>query len=447
MYGYRNKYRKRNWPVGIGGAKSTRPTGRPRFFYVYRTTWQPCSPPRRMKCALGVLQPVAYSPGTTDGPVFDALITRCIAAGTELSFRFYPQTDTYLSQAATTVSFVLVVDVAAGSLLRLVAAVGSMTLAGRAQGAPSWNAISATSLNVTASASSSLYVFMNSRLPITAMGLVYGGFEPIFPAAVPAQYTVAAVTTSPLTDYVYYANAVTPIPENWGQAWRSMRAQTYWAQAGPAPYGSVVDAAEDALRVRIIPCQLVPIAFRPYLPNSGVWSLLVTSTIPARAALSIWANNWSDLVAAGPWWTWSAGVYDIPTGTVLTFTGLGGGNVPCASTGTIATGASYDSSAALYALTAYAETEDAPITGTYTTAYYDIIPVGLEVGVAIRECLWPMCASIIVATAACSRRECNPTILAIQANAIPLVRWMVQPIPSSFPLCKATCPYPLTRCC
>ena len=378
--------------------------------------------------------------------MFDGLVTRCIRAGTELSFRFYPQSDTYLSQLATTVSFIVVVDLAAGSLVRLVAAattLSSMTLAGRARGAPSWNAISATSLAVTAASNSSLYVFMNGKLPITAIGLVLDG-APLFPATLPPQYTVrAAVVAS--ANYTYYAGD-TPIPENWEGAWRTMRSETDWAEA-LAPYGATVDAAEDALRIRIIPCQVVPIAFRPYLPDSGVWSLLVTSTIPAGTGMSIWANAWSDHLAdpTDPCWTWNASSGDVAAGTVVTFTNLGYGNTPRASTGSIATGLGLIAGA-IYALTAYFE--DTPITATYTTAYYDIIPQGLTLGVSIRANLWPACASILVATACPQKRECNPTILAIQTNAIPLVRWLVQPIPSSYPICKTDCPYaPYTRCC
>jgi hypothetical protein len=408
---------------------------------------QAIHPPLAMKCAFGALQPTAYAPGTVEGPVFDGLVTRCIRAGTQLSFRFYPQGETYLSQTATTVSFILVVDLAAGSLVRLIAAstsLSSMTLAGRARGASSWNAISATSLAVTVAGNSSLYVFMNGSLPITAIGLVISSVPPLFPAVLPPQYTVRAALAN-LDHYTYYIGE-TPIPENWSGAWRTMRSETDWVDGGAAPYGAAVDAAEDTLRIRIVPCQVVPIAFRPYLPDTGVWSLLVTSTIPAGTSFSIWANGWSEFLSApsqAPCWSWNASSGDVAAGTVLTFTNLGLGNTPRASTGSIATDTGLIAGA-VYALTAYFEAT--PITATYTTAYYDIIPAELTLGVSIRADLWPACASILVATACPQKRECNPTILSIQTNAIPLVRWLVQPIPSSYPICRTDCPY-TARCC
>jgi len=393
---------------------------------------------------------MAYAPAVIDGSVFDALVTSCIAAGTELSFRFYPQTDTNLSQSGTTVSFLLAVNIQAGTLLRLVesATMSSMTLAGREQGAPSWNAVSASSVSVTHAAFSTLYITAQGSLPVTAIGLVNGGNEPIFPACLPSQYSVRAVSTNLSTNFVYFRpDQAAPIPKNWEQAWQSMRAEIAWDEAALASYDATVNAAEDLLAVRPLPGQLVPFAFRPYVPNSGVWSLLVTSAVPARTAMNIWANDWSARGAA-PWWSWNAGAYDVPAGAVLTLTGLGGGNTPGATVGTLTKELGYDAAAPIYALTAYYD-DGLAITGTYTAVYYDVIPEDLVPGVSIRDGLWPACASIIVSVPTCSRTpvRCQFTTLAMWTNATPLVRWLSQPLPTSFPVLKPACPYTSTPTC
>lgn len=392
---------------------------------------------------------MAYAPAVTDGPVFDALVTRCIAVGTELTFRFYPQTDTNLSQSGTTVSFLLAVSLQAGTLLRLVIndALSTMTLAGREQGAPSWNAVSASSVSITYATFSTLYITMQGSLPVTAIGLVNGGNEPIFPACLPSQYSVRAVSSDLNTNFVYFDTEIAaPIPKNWEQAWQSMRAEIAWAQNALANYDTLVTPAEDLLAVRLLPGQLVPFAFRPYVPNSGVWALLVTSAVPARTSMNIWANDWSAR-GANPWYTWNAGAYDIPAGAVLTFTGLGGGNTPGVSVGTVTKELGYDDEVPIYALTAYYGNGLA-ITGTYTAVYYDIIPPDLVLGVSIRDGLWPACASIIVAVPSCSRVPARSEFLtlAMWTNATPLIRWLSQPLPTSFPVSKSPCPY-TEPCC
>jgi hypothetical protein len=80
--------------------------------------------------------------------------------------------------------------------------------------------------------------------------------------------------------------------------------------------------------------------------------------------------------------------------------------------------------------------------------YYDIIPQDLVLGVSIREGLWPACASIIVTAPSCTRTPARSefTTLAISTNATPLVRWLSQPLPTSFPVSKSPCPYTETCC-
>jgi hypothetical protein len=432
-----------------------------------------------MSKVLGFLQPVAYAPqtsGIANGPVADFLVTDCIRAGTLVSFRFYPQAADYLSFMSSTVSFVLAVHLTPGMFVRLTnnTADSTMTLTYRAAPTPTvptstFNLASSVSNAIVFSPTSTCYVFLQNDCPVCAIGIESGGYTPIFPPVLPAQYTVTAIVDTPSADnwYVYFEPSETVsyyIPENWRNAWQTVRPKFAWAQVynpdAPASYDSDVRAAEDALRIRLTPGQLTAIAFKPYAVGgaAGVWSVLITSAIPANTQVQFSPTNWSDVLAAvavddpiPDLYTWSSGEQPLPAGTVVTFQNLGGLYSVCVSVGTVTV--ANGTSVAIVALTAFTVQEGGlcplyPCAATYTADYDDEIPAELLPGVYIRKNLWPSGASILSSAPAYCSKECNPTILSMTANATCLSKWITQPTPSSYPTCiKRPCGGPTCLSC
>lgn len=424
-----------------------------------------------MWTVLGFLQPVAYAPqtsGVDTGPVADFLVTDCIRAGTVLSFRFYPQAEGYLSFMSSTVSFVLAMNLSPGMFVRLTNNSDStMSLVYRVAPDLTFNLASSVSNAIVFSPTSTCFVFLQNDCPVCAIGIESGGFEPIFPPVLPAQYTVTAIVdvSPPVTSwFVYFTPSATVsyyIPACWKNAWETIRPKFAWTQVSnptaPASYDSDVRGAEDLLRIRLVPGQLTAIAFKPYTIGgaAGVWSLLVTAAIPAATEVQFSPTNWSSVLAdiaasavIPDLYNWYSGSQPIPAGTVVTFRNLGGPYTVCVSVGTV--DVENGTTAPIPALTAFTVEDKLvyPCAATYTADYDDEIPVELLPGVYIRKNLWPSGASILSSAPAYCSAECNFTILSMTANATCLSKWIAQPTPSSYPTCiKRPCGGPTCLSC
>jgi len=406
----------------------------------------------------GLLEPLAYAPynsGPNGGPVIDLLVTGCVRFGSTISFKFYPNGESPFSPFATTVSFILGVNLFAGQFIRLVnnSTDSLMSLVYRSKGAPNFNLAAGASVNIAFSPYSTCYVFVQKESPVCAIGVVNLslGF-PIFPANLLPQYTVTATLANSSSDFVYVQNDGDPIyiPANWTNAWQVIRPTDNWLEAGLVNYAADVKAVEDELTICLLPGQLTAIAFRPYTETvgsvwtAGIWSLLVTSAISPNTIVYLVGNSWASfLMTHDPWFTWTSGANEIPTGTVITFSNLGSEYIPCASVGTIVTsgGLLPDPIVALTAVSVYVDSDRIYTSaGTYTADYDGTYPNDLVFGATIRACLWPSGASIITPSLDC-KKECNPTILSLVANSKTLVKWIAQPIPSSYPICIKPCLY------
>jgi hypothetical protein len=431
-------------------------------------------------CTQGALAPVAYAPAVEGTPhpasILDMLVTQVISEGTVVAFRFYPHLEGYQSTHSVTVSFVLTASLQPSTFLSLWTDADSntMRLFAREKGVATWTAVSARSARVTPPAYATVYIFFatcarkcqpGSQSAVAAFGIrapgIPGPTDPLFPppCVLECKYTALAAASA-ATDFVYYPGA--SIPENWHQAWQVLRAATNWlSKTDPNLYPGLVETAEDTFNIKLIPGQLLPVGFTPYdnaYPAiTAKWALVVTSAIPANTKVYLWAGNWSDQLDNPPSvgnvsFAWTSPNYEICPGQIVQFGRLGGVQAPYVCPGEVVVG-SYAPADPIAALTAFSlslqpsgSVNLAPITATYTCAYYDIIPECLVPGVSMRTCLWPVTASII-GLPTC-RLACTWTEEAVLINNAPLVRWIDQPVPTyTLIVCRGCKTESAGKCC
>lgn len=412
-----------------------------------------CAPATACPSA-GSLLPVAYS--TSLEEVMDLLVTREIAAGVALGFRFYPQNDGYMSFASSAVSFILNTSLAAGNFVRLLrGAAGGMVLQWRESGgAFATLGLASTLPNIGANYSCFIYWAPNFQTlsGVASIGLVDGGVDPIPPPpeALSCAYQIIADVPTGTNNYIYYNSAANrrAIPADWPKAWQVLKWGAGWTAAedpGTA-YDTTVYDAEEELYIAPEPGQLSAIAYRPYdsvgAPGfGGQWAWMATQPIPPGTLVYIKANDWvtgATVLDANWSWTSPSTAY-LPAGTVIDITGLG--TAVAASIGTAATIAV--PAGDLTAFTAYtADTlpTTTPITATLPCAYRGLVPECLVPGLTILARPWPDCSSIL-ALQTC-RRVCDWQVELVRINSACPVRWIIQTLPS-YVTCLKGCP----QCC
>jgi len=439
----------------------------------------PCCPVQTCApiCVHGTLLPVAFAPGAPAGtasapqPVMDCLVTRVLAAGTQLVFRFYPQADGYLSPLATAVGFVLGVAVFPGMWIRVAVSDTQMLLSARASGG-TWMPAAAPSLpcGYPPNATCALFLLPSGSgnacggpgACVSAIGQPSspGELPPVFPpsSVLPCQYAFtmgATSSSSPVTMGYFQRNPTTldsGVPGEWADAWRLLRWSAGWGigDLGAHTYDALVTPVEDAVYIRVLPGAWVPIAFRPYTvpPTDGctpwfaVWAVACTLPIPGNTTVSLSANNWEDSTPSAPWFSWTAPETGVPAGTVLLFQNLGSLTRPTVTCGSVETGSGFLPNTDIHAITAYSynpgtDSGDA-VTGTYTCSYAGVVPPVLVPGVAIQGTPWPDCPAIadLLRWEGCRGVQ--------DVLGVPLVPWVTQTCPSSFrcpvPACAGTGP-------
>jgi hypothetical protein len=388
-----------------------------------------------MKHAFGCLQPLSYAPTGVDN-VMDFLVTTQICAQTQICFRFYPANAGYNSPASSTVSFYVTAPLTPSSFLRLIrVAPNKMQLLKRSNGSATWDAVSGTSIAAYIPYIASCFIFLSSKTktiqPVAAIGFIAPkGTSAILPpvCVLPAQYSVLVPGFEQGAETFAYFNGPYDIPQNWHEAWETIRPFTNWRIATTGQvYSTTVDALENLLYVRLIPGQLTAVAFR-YVPNNTVWACVATSAIPA--ATTVYLQPTTPLLLADPHYTWFTGATDICQGTVIVFSGLGYGGVVAVNIGSITLSGVLPNEE-FYGITAFGLSNSADpvaIAATYTAEYYDTIPGNLTPGVTIRKCLWPAENSIL-SDLPCFSGPCNPTLLQLELNNSPLQAWICQIVP------------------
>jgi hypothetical protein len=392
-------------------------------------------------CA-GMLLPLAYAPTAAslsapivDGLLLDCLVTALVYAGTVVNCRLYPQSEGYSSTSAVMISFISTACMWPGDLLRVAVvavdggAAGLFELQHRQRNSEWVRIADAVPIRIGFSDTCTCYVFFTTNAsgacepvaPVCAIGLrtrVGEGepIEPILPppCVLPCTATVVA-DVAPGDTGVWFTAHIgdallqnTSVPADWRNAWTLVKWSAAWAStADLAALTSAVEVVEDALAIRLVPGQLMPVAFRAYElvlapTNPGEAAFVVTRRVPPTTTVYIWANAWADIdvnsVLSPPWWwSWTSPPTCLEPGTVVTLSGLGAPFTPRASTGTLIASTSVPL-VSITALTLFSldlRPKAWPITGIYTCAYESSLPDEFVLGESIRAVPWPIAPSII----------------------------------------------------
>ncbi len=399
----------------------------------------------------GSLLPIAFitSGVLANENLMDLLITTNIAAGVVVGFRFFPNTEGYLSRYSSSVSFVLPQNILAGGFLRLIYDAPGVALLYKAIGSEvAWITIGTATQAPALTANCSCLVYSSpNKCAVEGISFIgirtseaIDGTSPVTPpcCVVPCEFqTVQPAPADPDTFIVLHGSTV---PGNWRKAWQILKWGSGWTSGVPAAYEGLLTALEAALHVSLEPGQLIPVAFKPYrsAPETssfgGEWALVVTEAIPANTSFYMYANAWDPTDAEDNLTLrWSTRVC-VPVGTVIDIVGFGT-NAFRASFGSITVTAPGLPSGDIYGLTAYTE-EGNGITALYTCVYEGPIPACLVPGVSMPARPWPNCPSILPASAC--RRVCNWLCERALLNSQTPHRWVTQPVPA-FAACSPKC--------
>ena len=431
-----------------------------------------------------MLLPLAYAPTAAslaapivDGLMLDCLVTALVYAGTVVNIRLYPQTEGYASVSAVMVSFITTSSMWPGDLMRLAVvaldegAAGLFELQHRPRDGV-WARIADTvPIRIGFSDTCTCYVFFTTNSggacvpvsPVCAIGLrtftgVGSPVDPILPppCLLPCTATLVA-DLAPGSTGVWFTGHVgdallqnCSVPAAWADAWTLVKWSAAWSSSADlAALAAAIGVVEDALMIRLVPGQLMPVAFRAYEyelapTNPGEASFVVTRRIPPMTIVYIWANAWADMhvdsVLTPPWWwVWTSPAACLEPGTVVTLSGLGAAFTPCASTGTLAA----SENVALVSITALTlfsldlRPKAWPITGIYTCFYESSLPDELVLGESIRAVPWPNTPAIIQPPP-CTRID-NWTCERLTLARAPVQRWTCQAPPLFAASAKRDC--------
>ena len=437
---------------------------------------------------LGALFPVALRVGVTGASLaglalLDALVTRPLAAGVYLAFRFYEPSAGFNSPSALSVGFPLPIPVSPGDVLRVKA--GPSGTGTALQLVRYGTQCDAASVVVTALAETDtvltplilgwscfLYSVPPARQCCTKLEAIaaVGATAPALqfmppPSVLPCQFAVApASDTLPSGARVAYARllngspgASAALPGDWPKgAWQALRfgPWAYSTDGGNIAFDTgVVAELESAFYVAPLPGALLPVAVRPHfvgVPGTAQLALVVTQVIPAGTQVLLSADPTTDAV---PQWQWTAPTtYDVKPGTVLLWSGLcllAGYQTPAANIGTlqyVGDPAAPDADLTDFVVFTAACASRSRATYRNITAVYtcarptgDPLPEGLSAGRDMPSSPWPASASILPLNTLC----CSATVpfsawpcLQITLCNLRPVAWSCQELPH---FCSPAC--------
>jgi hypothetical protein len=392
--------------------------------------------------------------------------------GGVLGFRFFPQTEGYLSCRSSTVMFMLTKDLTVGSYLRLTDG-GSTLLQVSTPACDSCTTIAPASPDTIVGTSTtapgiadfaSCYVFWTHACSTThPQGVAFVGFalannvlQPTAPPehVLPAEYCTVVSTSAvsgESTQYMRYAGDPR-IHGSWKHAWRQLKYGGYedWVLLRASSYADAMASLRLELFVGLEPGQLTPIAYRPHaLVDTGFAAQLVvvaTAPIPACAVVYIvptltGAGSVSGNIEDGCAWVWRAPSHaPVPVGTVIDFRGLGFNNTaPRASCGTLTRSGMWpDEDFAVHGFTLYNKDAMA-ITAVYSRGHAFPIPDELTPGFSMPLRPWPTTSSVVPIHMVHQRPIRDWPCEQVRLNHMDPVRWVYQPLPAfrTFNACTA----------
>ena len=367
----------------------------------------------------GALMAVAYSPNQVPAdssgvPVIDLIVTQTIGAGTYINFRFYPLNDGYLSINAVTASFYTTENMNEDTFVRIYKYADKTTFTHRLRGSSEWKPIAASTRPIAIPNWATCFIYfcakssackVTSVVPVSAVGTIVNPafgtvILPTFPPCQVLDCKYALLAKIPSVDYggyVYYDGGDYSVAGNWSNTWETLRIRGTWNRSEDyVAYEGIVMSAEDAFFIRLLPGQIVPIAFSKYNQSATVgaqWAIVVTNLLPRYTVVNIHFNDWSVGILDLGNMQWSSPHFDLPPGTVVLFSCIGlPSSVLTVSHGSVTYGTGYTPGNAVYAITAYAASVASgpfPVTGTYTCTYTGSIPTELVPGINIHKNLWP----------------------------------------------------------
>jgi hypothetical protein len=423
----------------------------------------------------GALIPIAYSPYATgasaEEPILDLVATRSVRKGAQLAFRFYPQTEGYMSANSVTLSFILTQNLFPGRLLRLTVDTTPgndfTRLYARVQSQTIWTQIAAPTGNPIRPVQASVYVFFGqygecgcgpaSTSPVSAIGISTALSLPILPPTdvLSCKYSY----TAQVPDNLSFARAVdVAVLGNWDFGMWQLAKWGTWASDAIANYTVGVNLYENNLVLVPTPGQFLPIGFKPYLQNLGVplqygqLAVVITRRVDVGTNLWLFPNTWDIAFAStdfGFKWSYPMPTLDPPNapdviplalepGTVLYMSRLGSAGNPVVSIGALIKGGLASTTTDILNLTLYTIVSPAlpsvvdANSGVYTCTYTGPVPRNLTVGEDMRREPWPFAGGII---ASVTGSPCIKTMGALHVrerlNNEPLVAWIDQ-LPPAF---------------
>lgn len=431
----------------------------------------------------GTLQPVAYRARARNPPllgdsldIMDLLVTTYIKSGVTIGFRFYPQTEGYLSGLSSTVCFKITSALNPGECIRLTDGGNTLKVVTFDPITP-YRVIGTSLAEVYVRDYASCYIFwtpcLNKVVGISYIGFrLFGGLldavglAPFAPpaCALPCQFgTIVSVTSDTAPDaegkYVYYDANTRGIPGDWINAWQLLKynGNSGWTVANLSTYAVNVLALEKSFFVRLLPGQLLPIGYRPHFLDevSGAAELVLVATKPIPPNTSVFisvasdARNCQELDVL---WVWTSPDYYLLAGKTVNLRGLGYYGTPRVSVGTVVAAGTWPTSDfeitgfRVFSLSTAATPVD--LTEYNVTALLCCdnacpIPEGLVPGFSMPSLPWPCCSSVLLippCKAPIEDWECEQLRLAKQCP----VAWNCQPAPV-FPVFDPCAPP--DRCC
>ena len=426
----------------------------------------------------GALIPLAYSPYAVgiseEQPIIDLVATRAVRKGVRLSFRFYAQTEGYLSSNSITLSFVLTQNLFPGRFIRLTVNATSSgnnftSLYARVQNQTIWTQIAAPTGNPIRPEQANVYVFLgqysgcgcvpSAPSPVCAIGLSTPPGSPVLPPneVLSCKYSFAPLYTG-VTAFVGLAGI--GVQGNWDFGMWQLAKWGTWENLMISDYVAYVDSVEDALVLESTPGQLLPIGFKPYLQNLGTplqygqLAVVVTRRVDVGTNIYLYPNQWNAIDAAvnyGFQWSYPMPNLDPPSvadviplplepGTVIYMSNLGTAGNVFVTVGVLIKGALSStfvniSNVSLYSIIRQGDVDDGEVvacTGVYNCSYMGPVPRNLTAGEDMRKDPWLVAGGIIGGV---SGSPCIKTMGALHVrerlNHEPLTIWIDQ-LPPAF---------------
>lgn len=377
--------------------------------------------------------------------IMTLLVTTRIQKDVVVGFRFYPETESYLSPRSSTVTFVLRSSLKPGQTIQLED--GGRTLVLLKPLGPSYVLGSSVTPPIVR-ARASCFIFWVPYKQAQPEAIAAIGFDrAVLPPTciLPCEWAtrVNIPVDADASQYmVYGSDNRLSIPSAWIHAYQLFKyaGASKWTAVDAVQYDTDVVYFRDNLYVSLVPAQLLPIAYRPHDVENEAFAatlvFVVTECVPARTQVWI-VPNCSDenYVREEARWIWTSPECDLVPGSVINLTGLAWRQDPHASVGCIETVGTWPdedfniTAFTLYSLPRQATNDNVAhaITALYPCSYACPIPTGLIPGTSMAASPWPDCASILPINFCRSMNnwKCDRLRLLFLCPA----RWLCQPLP------------------